>query len=470
MLVMRRTKEETKLNRLAHRAASALLGVTLLAVLTACAPGTGVPTTSGAPEGSSSPTPVKTDISGVGEVTLTVWDQEVRGGQNEQIEKLNAAFHEKYPNVTIKRVSQSFDDLATTLRLALTGDEAPDVVQANNGRNTMGALVAAGQLLPLDAYAAAYGWGERFSPSILKFSSYSADAKVFGAGSLYGLPQMGEVVGVFYSKSRLAKAGVDVPANWTEFEAALAKAKKAGETPLMLGNLDKWPAIHVFGPLQGATVPAAKITDLALGNPGASWKTPENEAAAATLQSWVEKGYFNDGVNGADYDAVWQKMTKGEGVFLIGGSWLAADMAAAMGDDLGFFVPANPAGRYATTGGTGVPFAITTASKQPDVAAAYLDFLTSDDAMQLLLETGNLPVNRTAELAGSATGAQRDLLIEFGRVTTEGDVLPYLDYATPTFSETLGSALQGLIDQKLTPAAFTDALEADYAAFSAGNG
>lgn len=456
--------------RLAHRAAGALLGVTLLATLAACAPGAGAPTTTGAPAGSTGPAGVNTDISGVGDVTLTVWDQEVRGGQNEQIEKLNAAFHEKHPNVTVNRVSQSFDDLATTLRLALTGDEAPDVVQANNGRNTMGALVGAGQLLPLDEYAAAYGWNERFAPSVLKFSSYSPDAAVFGAGSLYGLPQMGEVVGVFYSKSKLAGIGAEVPKDWTEFEAALAKAKAAGETPLMLGNLDKWPAIHVFGPLQGATVPADQITDLALGNAGASWKTPENEAAAATLQGWVEKGYFNDGVNGADYDAVWQKMTKGEGVFLIGGSWLAADMAAAMGDDLGFFVPANPAGRYATTGGTGVPFAVTTASKQPDVAAAYLDFITSDDAMQLLLETGNLPVNRTAELAASATGAQRELLTEFGRVTAEGDVLPYLDYATPTFSETLGGALQRLIDGQLTPAEFTDALEADYAAFSAENG
>ena len=442
----------------------------MLGALAACAPGTGVPTTSATPEGSTGPAPVNTDISGVGDVTLTVWDQEVRGGQNEQIEKLNAAFHEKYPNVTIKRVSQSFDDLATTLRLALTGDEAPDVVQANNGRNTMGALVGASQLLPLDAYAAAYGWNERFAPSILKLASYSADAKVFGAGSLYGLPQMGEVVGVFYSKSRLAKAGVGVPATWTEFEAALAKAKQAGETPLMLGNLDKWPAIHVFGPLQGATVPADQITALALGNSGASWKTPENEAAAATLQSWVDKGYFNGGVNGADYDATWQAMTKGEGVFLIGGSWLAADMSAAMGDDLGFFVPANAAGRKATTGGTGVPFAITSVSKQPDVAAAYLDFITSDDAMKILLETGNLPVNRTTELAASATGAQQELLTEFGTVTTEGDLLPYLDYATPTFSETLGGALQELIDARLTPAAFLDALEADYAAFTAGNG
>ncbi|MCW5951860.1 MAG: extracellular solute-binding protein, partial [Propionibacteriaceae bacterium] len=251
--------------RLAQRARDTLLGLTLLTALTTlagCAPGSGQAATS---PGSAAPSEVNTDISGMGDVTLTVWDQEVRGGQNEQIEQLNAAFRARYPNVTIDRVSQSFDDLATTLRLALTGDDAPDVVQANNARNTMGALVAAGQLIPLDAYAEAYGWKDRFSSSVLKFSTYSADAKVFGEGNLYGLPQMGEVVGVFYSKSKLSGLGLAVPKDWTEFDTALAKAKDAGETPLLLGNLDKWPAIHVFGPLQGATVGADRIAALALG-------------------------------------------------------------------------------------------------------------------------------------------------------------------------------------------------------------
>jgi raffinose/stachyose/melibiose transport system substrate-binding protein len=41
----------------------------------------------------------KPDISKVGDVTLTVWDQNVRGGQNAEIEELNKQFMAKYPNV-----------------------------------------------------------------------------------------------------------------------------------------------------------------------------------------------------------------------------------------------------------------------------------------------------------------------------------------------------------------------------------
>ena len=51
----------------------------------------------------ASSTVEKPDVAAAGDVTLTVWDQEVRGGQNEQMEQLNKAFMEKYPNVTIDR-------------------------------------------------------------------------------------------------------------------------------------------------------------------------------------------------------------------------------------------------------------------------------------------------------------------------------------------------------------------------------
>lgn len=78
-----------------------------VALLSACAPSGGgakTPESQDAAE-SGAATEIVTDISGLPEQTLTVWDQEIRGGQNEQIERLNAAFMEKYPNITIDRVS-----------------------------------------------------------------------------------------------------------------------------------------------------------------------------------------------------------------------------------------------------------------------------------------------------------------------------------------------------------------------------
>jgi raffinose/stachyose/melibiose transport system substrate-binding protein len=159
-------------------------GLIAAVAVAACTPGSNTDTAAPTATGE-----VTTDASKLGTVTLTVWDQEVRGGQAAQIEELNKAFQAKYPNITLKRVTRSFDDLKTTLKLALSGNEPPDVFQANNGRPDMGSFVQAGQLLPLDRYAAAYKWNERYPESVRKYSSYSTNGKTFGTGTLYGLPQ-----------------------------------------------------------------------------------------------------------------------------------------------------------------------------------------------------------------------------------------------------------------------------------------
>lgn len=434
--------------------------------LGACAPGG----SNGGSEDSATPEPtaVQTDAASLGDVTLTVWDQEVRGGQEKQMSTLNAAFQEKYPNITIKRVSRSFDDLVKTLRLALTGADAPDVVQANNTRSQMGEFVKAGQLVNLDPYATAYGWDERYPQSVRNVASYSPDGKTFGSGSLFGMPQVGEVVGIFYNDAKLKTLGINPPKTWAEFDAALATAKSKGEVPLVLGNLEKWPAGHVFGVVQGRFTKAEDIRKLGFGQAGGSWVTPENTKAAQTLVTYVDQGYFNSGFNGQDYDPAWQNFTKGQGLFLIAGSWLQADLSAAMKSDVKFMLPPAPeaGGTPVTTGGSGLPFAITQKAKNKDAAAAYIDFITSPEAMKVLADNGNLPVVETAEQKAPDALAT-DVFTAFGTVSENDGLVPYLDWATPTMGDTLGATLQDLLAKKVTPEKALETLQKDYGDFTA---
>lgn len=434
--------------------------------LSACAPGG----SGSGSDASTTPAPdaVKTDAAALGDVTLTVWDQEVRGGQAKQIETLNADFQKKYPNIKIKRVSRSFDDLVKTLRLALTGADAPDVVQANNTRSQMGEFVKAGQLVNLDPYAAAYGWDKRYPQSVRNVASYSPDGKTFGSGSLFGMPQVGEVVGIFSNEAKLKTLGINPPKTWAEFDAALATAKSKGEVPLVLGNLEKWPAGHVFGVVQGRFTKADDIRKLGFGQTGGNWVTPENTKAAQTLVDYVDKGYFSSGFNGQDYDPAWQGFTKGKGLFLIAGSWLQADLSAAMKTDVKFSLPPAPeaGGAAVTTGGTGLPFAITNKAKNKDAAAAYINFITTPEAMKVLADNGNLPVVETA--AQKAPDAlATDVFSAFGTVSKDDGLVPYLDWATPTMGDTLGATLQDLLAKKVTPEKALDALQKDYGDFTA---
>ncbi|WP_166348278.1 extracellular solute-binding protein [Phytoactinopolyspora limicola] len=442
----------------------------VVALIAACAPGSdddgddgdaGGDTTADADGDADADADGDTDPSDLGELTLVVWDQEVRGGQSEQIDALNEAFEAEYPNITIERVSRSTDDLRTTLRLALSDDDAPDVVQANNGRTDMGQYVASGLLEPLDSYAGTYGWFDRFPESVRSLAMYSDDGEVYGDGALYGLPQMGEIVGLYYSKPKLDELGIDPPATHDEFVAALEAADDAGELPIQFGNLNPFAGIHEYGFVQNQFVDAETIRNLGFGRPGSSWLEPESVEATETIMDWVDAGYFTDGFAGLDYDDSWQQFTQGEGVFLVAGTWLLADLDGAMGDDVGFILPpAGASGQNLVTGGISIPFAIPSNSDNKDAAAAYIDFITNSEAMATVADAGNLPVVDAEQQ--EASGLQADVFEAWAQAGAEDLLVPYLDYATPTFYDTITAAIQDLLGGQRAPQDFLEHLEAEY--------
>ena len=404
----------------------------------------------------------KVDVAKAGDVTLTIWDQEVRGGQAAQIKELNQAFLAKYPNVKINRVAKSFTDLNTTLKLAVSGPKAPDIVEANQGRPVMGQLVKGGLLKPLDAYADAYGWKDRWSKTLLDLNRFSADGKTFGSGNLYGVSQMGEIVGVFYNKDKVKT----IPKTFAEFESMLAKAKQAGEVPISFGNLDKFGGIHEFQTVQNQFAGKDAVRNFVFAKSGATFDTPANREAATTLQGWANKGYFTKDFNGVGYDPAWQQFTKGKGPFTIAGTWITADAVKALGDKLGFFLmPGRQAGgQPVSLGGESLPWSITSKSKHADVAAAYIDFITNAQAADVLVKTDNLPAMQAG--AQPAKPVQKDIFAAWKQLSDTDGLTPYMDYATPTFYDDFSGAVQKLLGGKLQPDAFAKSVQDDYAKFT----
>ena len=123
-----------------------------------------------------------------------------------------------------------------------------------------------------------------------------------------------------------------------------------------------------------------------------------------------------------------------------------------MGDDVRFALP--PSEGPTTTGGTGLPFAVTSAAEDNDVAAAYIDFITSDEAMQILAETGNVPVLNASQFTDSADQVVADVMTAFDELVSDGNIVPYLDWATPTMDQVMGDALQNLLAGRSTPEEF----------------
>jgi raffinose/stachyose/melibiose transport system substrate-binding protein len=428
--------------------------VALSALVAACgaAPGSEKKNATPAPAANAKP-----DIAKAGDVTLTVWDQEVRGGQNAEVTRLNKEFQQKYPNVTIKRVAKSFTDLNKTLKLAVSGPNAPDVVEANQGRPIMGELVKAGMLRPITDYAKLYGWRDRYSSALLSLNSFSKDGKDFGSGDLYGLSQMGEIVGVYYDKTKVTNP----PKTFAEFQQQLQQAKAAGEVGIQFGNLPKYPGIHEYETVLSQTADKQKVRDFVFAKPGASFDDPQFTAAATTLDDWVKKGYFNKNFNGTDYDPAWQAMAKGNGRFVIAGTWITADILKDMGDKVAFMLmPQKDPSSPVSLGGESLPFTITSASKHPDVAAAYIDFLTDANAAKVLVETNNLPAMKNAPAPSG--GINAEIAGAWQKLNAADGVIPYLDYTTPTFYNTLTASVQELMGGKQSPQQFTAGVQKDY--------
>ena len=427
----------------------------------ACAPG------GETQQATAPPAPVTTGVTETEPVTLTVWDQE--WGQVSKVwDQLNAEFMQEYPNVTIKRVNRDFGELKALLRLAIAGPKGPDVVEVNQGWPDMGQLVKAGLLLPLDNYAEAYGWTDRVSENVLAVSRWSPDGSQFGTGSLFGYTTFGEIIGVYYNAKKLDQLGLSVPTTFADFESALETAKQAGEVPIQFGNLDAFPGIHEYVVIQDQLESVDYLTDFIFGLQGndLSFDTPGNTQAATALQDWAEKGYFTPGFGGGGYDDAVANFANGEGVFMITGNWIVENLGAES-SDFGFFVmqPMEAGAPPVSTGGAGFPLSISAGTENPDVAAAYLDWMTSDHAAELLLPTGQIPLSIGTTVPVQEGTVLGDVVGAAAAVSDANGMVPYLDWATPTFYDTTTAAIQELMAMRITPQEFVEQIQADYSNF-----
>ncbi len=450
--------------------------VAIAAVCAACVPGSGqatpaapaspaatsgsVPSASTGPAGSSAPS---FDTSTP--VTLTEWDTETSAGPSGEMDALNAAFNEKYPNVTIKRTSKSFDDYMATVKLAASAPDAPDVYQGNEGYSVDAALVQAGLIIPLDDYAAAYGWETRFgSPATLDVLRWSADGKTWTKGPLWGIAQKAEVLGVFYNKKVFQQLGLTVPTTFDEFQATLASAKAGGVDPIVVGGLDGWPLGHIFMMLQALYEPPQQITDWTFAVAGSTFDDQGTQQAAQVMQDWAKKGYLFKGFGGVGQDNAAARFAKGEGLYFLTGPWENGTFAP-LGADVGWFaLPGTTAGTPSpTTGSLSIPYHISKASKYPDIGAAYIDFITSSQAADVVAGKGDLPAAPLATSSvvdpGSSLG---EIISGFNDKSKDGLLTPYLDWASPTMGDTMFADLQKLTASKMTPAEFTADVQKDW--------
>ena len=385
--------------------------------------------------------------------TLEVWTPE-SGSRLQLVQQHADRFAAGHPGLAVNLTVRDFGSYPAQLKLALASDSPPDVVIGNLGWSLDGPLIKAGLLRPLDPWAARYGWDKRFPAAAQQQMRFTTDGKQFGRGAIFGIPYAADVIGWFYNRRKLAALGAGVPETLDQLVATFESARRAGEVPIMLGNKAQWPGLHLFYLVSDDLASAEEINGIVFGDRTFKWTAPGFVKSGRTLAQWNAKGYIAAGTNGmSPADAV-AKFSQGTGVFLPAGSWNAAELGAAMGDNVGFFLmpPLREGEPRRATGSIGYGWHITAASQQADLAAEFIDFMTREEfAIEIVaggdlspLDLGDRAPPMPSRLAGEILAAWQGLL-------ANGTLLPYLDFAAPNGAEVLYPTIQSIIAGQESP-------------------
>ncbi len=400
--------------------------------------------------------------------TFSEWDIYSYPEQSKAVEKAISTFTAEHPGITIQRSVHSFEDTRIPLKLALTSGDGPQVAQVNQGGGDMGALVKDKLLYPLDDYAKQYGWTTRFPDSILQRNRWS-DKQDFGSGKLYGVASLGEMIGLYYNKALLDKAGIAVPQTLPELEKAMATLKAKGIPPLMLGLLDGNMGQQLLSTLWETHIDSAnrKPLDALIYGVGGTFNDPRLLKAAGIMQDWNQKGYFFPGFQGIGHDDAATLFQNGQSAFLISGTWYLGQFKQNKDIHFATIPHAEGVNHALMVGGTDLAYSITNMAKtkeQRDDAAKFIDYIVSDSMANLWLQAGFLPAGTNKN---AAIPKDNPLLEEAYRTWVDLNAYDglghYVDWATPTMNTTLNQNVQLLLANRLTPAQLVANLDSDYA-------
>jgi raffinose/stachyose/melibiose transport system substrate-binding protein len=390
-------------------------------------------------------------------VTITVsdWDN------GPDLPAIIAAFEKKYPQITVKHQYTDASDFQKNIKLVMQSSNPPDVIQYNTPVRDLG---AAGLILNLTPYEKALGWDKKVPVSLLDQTRFSQNGKQAGVGKLLAAPYTVPIVGVFYNKTLTTKAGITgTPKTFDAFQADLAKAKSAGVQPLVMGSLD-FGGIHNWAAIVNSFVTAKSLRNWLFGRPGATIDTAAVRAATAAMENWANNGYYPAAANStSDVDAA-AAFASGQSAYLIDGSWQAGNFQGKLGNNAGFFLlPNQSASAPAIANASVAAYSVSSKTKHPQAAVAFLNFFYTAQAARGIHLLGNISLNPTAN--GGLTGVDRAVAAAYTKVAKANGAMIFPDQAAPALLDVLTSDIQQVVAQKMTPASFTQAIQSTWASY-----
>jgi multiple sugar transport system substrate-binding protein len=332
------------------------------------------------------------------DVTLNVWSHEADEDAKVAFRELAAKSLEKaHPGVKVKITWYEKNPLLAALKTALPAGQGPDVLYVEPDWVE---YVEAGYLEPLD--------------NLVNWNNIEPWARQVWVhdGKTYGIPQEAYTNEIYYNKDLLKKLGVELPANGqltqAQFLDLVKKAKDSGIVPIAQGVGDRpFPGAYILSEALLRKLGKDDYRNLWVGK--LSYEDPRVVEVFKWTKELVDAGAYPKNFMTLKLgESHYYFYTKPGALMLPMGSWYTG--RAFVPEDKGgqpkdfplgvMQFPAMDGGacNQCKTSAIGASFAINAASKHKDVAAEFLNAMSTPEMGKRWIETVYLQTGIKADV------------------------------------------------------------------------
>lgn len=357
-----------------------------------------------------------------GELVFMNWES---GAVFDVLKALEAGFTAHHPGLTIRNTNLTVQgDQRGAIRTALLGGETADLLE-NTWPAFRKELADSGTIRSVDAQWTAGRWGDNIPDVWRKLAQ--VDGKTYGVTYTFG-----DRSAIFYRPDTLKKAGLDAPPQtWDAFEASFPKLSGVGVTPVAV-PAKVWAQAEWFESLLlrlGGAETAAK-----LGRHEIPWTDPIVKAAFKRYAEMLRAKCCGDAsmMLATEWDNAAERVLKAKtaGYEQIG-LWVNTiarnDYKLKEGVDYSIFqFPSLGAGHDDVTSVDTKEFVALTAGKNPAAADAFLAYLGTAEAADILARHGLTSASNKvdASLYGPVVKLAADAVSRSKVQFVLGDLLP----------------------------------------------
>jgi multiple sugar transport system substrate-binding protein len=334
--------------------------------------------------------------------------------------------------VTIERTGYDTSDLTSKALLAGQQGSSPDLLLVDNP--VVSTLADAGILN---------------TTKDVGLDTTDFDENILAAGQIdgdtFGVPIGANTLALYYNKTVLAAAGVDIASvtDWASHTDALTKVTAAGKKGITFAGIGTEEGSFQFLPWYWGS--GADLTKL---------DSSDSVSALTLWTDWVKNGLAPNSVLGNTQTTSWQEFLTGDFAFSENGTWQLSSVKES-GIDYGIInVPAKSGGDAPTpTGGEFLTLPVQKDTARYDTSAKIATCLTSTDNL-VNTDTTLSYVAPTEDAQKAQVAATPDLEPWVGAVASaKGRTSDDLGTKYPVISKELWTAVQQSLSGSLSPEA-----------------